>query len=84
MYCKKRYSKYQFKNLYKTFLYLIKLYYICRMKKLEELTYIEYTALQTSGVLKVVYPQATGVYSVDCQKSENDDLMKVEQNDIEK
>lgn len=54
------------------------------MKKLEDLTYIEYTALQSSGALKVVYPQATGVYSIDCQKSENDDLMKVEQNDIEK
>lgn len=54
------------------------------MKKLEELTYLEYTALQSSGGLKVVYPQATGVYSQDCNKSENDDLMKVEQNDIEK
>ena len=54
------------------------------MKKLEDLNYIEYTALQSSGALKVVYPQATGVYLVDCHKSENDDLMKVEQNDIEK
>lgn len=54
------------------------------MKKLEDLTYIEYAALQSSGALKVVYPKATGDYNQDCNKSENDDLMKVEQNDIEK
>lgn len=54
------------------------------MKKLEELTYIEYSALQSSGALYVVYPQATGNYSEDCNKSQSDDFMKVEQNDIEK
>lgn len=54
------------------------------MKKLEELTYLEYSALQSSGALKVVYTNATGDFQLDCTKSIDDDILKVEQNDIEK
>ena len=54
------------------------------MKALKDLTYNEYKALKSSGVFWEVYPEATGDFSTDCNKSANDDIMKVEQNDIEK
>ena len=69
---------------YKKFLYLIKLYYIYAMKALKDLTRNEYRALQLCGMLFIIYPEATGNYLTDCNKSANDDIMKVEQNDIEK
>jgi len=53
-------------------------------KKLEELTYLEYSVLQTSGTLKSIYPEATGKFEEDCTKSEDNTIGKEFRNDIEK
>jgi hypothetical protein len=54
------------------------------MKALKDLTYNEYNVLRETGTLLAAYPEATGDFSADCNKSASDDIMKVEQNDIEK
>jgi hypothetical protein len=54
------------------------------LKALKDLTYIEYEKLKSIDMLFEIYPSATGDHSFDCNKSANDDIMKVEQNDLEK
>ena len=54
------------------------------MKALKDLTRGEYQTLKLCGMLQRIYPEATGNYTTDCSKSANDDIMKVEQNDLEK
>lgn len=52
------------------------------MKRLEDLTQEEYSQLLKSGMFWELYPQATGIYSQDCEKGEQDTFSKVEESDI--
>lgn len=52
------------------------------MKKLEDLTELEYKVLNSVGQLFKVYPQATGDYDNDCNKSNGSTFDKVQKNDI--
>lgn len=52
------------------------------MKRLEELTRIEYSVLKSSEMLERIYPEATGDYETDCKKSNGEDFNKVEEEDL--
>lgn len=52
------------------------------MKNLKNLTYLEYSTLQNTGMLFVVYPEATGSFRDDCEKAGGDDISKVETDDL--
>ncbi len=53
-------------------------------KKLSELTYFEYSTLLNAGVLKSIYPESSGNFEKDCQKSADNELGRGFDNDIEK
>lgn len=54
------------------------------MKPLSKLTRTEYEVLASSQTLWSIYPEATGNYENDCIKSEENQIGKQYENDIEK
>jgi len=52
------------------------------MKKLQDLTKMEYEVLKSADVLMSIYPEATGDFKVDCKKSNGEDFNKVEEEDL--
>lgn len=52
------------------------------MKKLHELTKMEYEALKSADVLQSIYPGATGDFSQDVLEGKNEEINKVEESDL--
>lgn len=54
------------------------------MKRLNELTRVEYETLISAGMMWKIYPEASGRFEDDCQKSEDNQIGKEFKNEIEK